>query len=67
MKLTRPIATTIFILILLVAKLSEPDKVEEPKPEQELIWVDGDRIIAGDGFMDLPREEREKLINNLDN
>ena len=65
MKLNRTQATLLFILILLVAKLSEPDRVTEPPPEQKMIWTEGDRILTAEGFMDLPKSEREKLIKNL--
>ena len=65
MKLTRPKAVILFILILVLAKLSEPGLEKEPKPEHELIWIEKGRIIAEEGFMDLSREEREKLIQKL--
>lgn len=60
-------ATILFILILLLAKLSEPGKETEPRPDQELLWIEGERIIAGEGFMDLPKDERENLLKNIKN
>ena len=62
----RQTATILFILILAIAKLSEPNEpIKSQKPEHEMVWRDGDRVLTADGFMDLPRAEREKLIQKL--
>lgn len=58
----RPLALTLFILILLIAKLSEPDKEIEPEPEKTYVYIDGDRVICRDGFFDLPKDEREEML-----
>ena len=61
-------ATILFVLILAIAKLSEPNEpIKSQKPEHEMVWRDGERILTADGFMDLPRAERKKLLNNLHN
>jgi len=61
----RRTALILFILILAIAKISEHHPVAELPPEKTLIYRDGDRIIARDGFFDLPKAEREKLIDEL--
>lgn len=61
----RRTAIILFILILVIAKISEHTPAAEVPPEKTLIYKDGDRIIARDGFMDLPREEREKMLKNI--
>jgi len=58
-------AICLFILILFLAKLSEPRRETEPPPEPQLIWRDGDRILTRDGFFDIPRGEREHLLEML--
>ena len=61
----RSTAIILFILILVVAKISEHPPAAEMPPEKTYVYRDGDRIIARDGFMDLPREEREKMLKNI--
>ena len=61
----RRTAIILFILILAIAKISEHPPAAEVPPEKTHVYKDGDRIIARDGFMDLPREEREKMLKNI--
>ena len=58
----RRTATILFILILVIAKISEHPPAAEMPPEKTYIYRDGDRIIAREGFFDLPKEERKKLL-----
>ena len=58
----RKYALALFILILSIAKISEHPPAVHPAPKKTLIYREGERIIAREGFMDLPRAEREKML-----
>ena len=61
----RKYALTIFILILLAAKLSEPRKETEPKPEKTMVYIEDGRVICREGFFDLPKAEREIMLKKV--
>jgi len=58
-------AVLLFILILVIARISEHPPAVHSAPEKTLIYREGERIIAREGFMDLPRVEREKMLHEL--
>jgi len=59
-------AILLFVLILVIAKISEHPPAVHPAPKKTLIYREGERIIAREGFMDLPRVERDLMLKNIE-